>query len=328
MSTPLDADRLIHGYLDGTLSDEEAARLNDWAGADPAHARRLALALLQHDRLRNHFRALAQIAEAEARAHRARPAGRGRWRRLPVAALAAAILAGVFLLLDRIADPPLQAAEAQLDRLIEAADRPGVRTYRISAPAGREATPDALRTDGRPQPRIDGALLHVGPGGRYVLERKGPGDDVFLTGSDGRLAWSIPPDGPVRVSDDPTRFRGAVPGEQQDLPFLDLRSGLGQLREAYELDLGPAAPGSSTRRLAGRKRSPEYRGPRLVTVDFDDATGVIRRMELDGLPRARGGPRRLVLDLIAEDDPGPSFFDHASHHDPGRRVVRESKETP
>jgi len=45
-----DPDTLINGYRDDQLDEEQSRDLNDWIKQDSEHARRFAMALLQHDR--------------------------------------------------------------------------------------------------------------------------------------------------------------------------------------------------------------------------------------------------------------------------------------
>jgi hypothetical protein len=315
-------DDLIHGYLDGRLTTGQLAELNDRLARDPELARRFALASLLHDRLRDRFREYGVDTEA------GRPAGveasprrtRAVALRAALATGAAALLVVALVLAWAVGDRRVSAAEALLGRLIEAQGRAGDRTYRVVALAAGHPGPDDSQPRGRPRPTIDGALLHVRGDGQYVLVRRRGMPEEFITGSDGREAWSVPPDGPVRVSTDPARFRGTVPGEQQGLPFLDLKSALGRLRAAYELSLVDGSDG----RLVAHKRSTVYRGPRDVTLWFDAASGVIRRLRMDGMPQAQGGPRSVALELIDRSDLGPAFYGHAAHHAPDRRVVRES----
>lgn len=318
-------DDLIHGYLDGQLTEEQLADLNGRLSRDAELARRFALAALLHDRLRDRFRdygvetKASPPATAEAPIRRPRRVGR---RAALVAASTLLLLAGGLLLVRGVGERRVSAAEIALGRLIEAQGRAGDRSYRIVALDDGSPTTDSTPPRGRarPRPTADGALLHVRGDGQYVLVRRPGQIEEFVTGCDGREAWSVPPDGPVHVSADPARFRGAVPGEQQGLPFLDLRSALSRLREAYELALIQGPDG----RLLAHKRSASHRGPRDVTVWFDPASGVIRRLRMDGMPRAQGGPRSVTLELIAQHDLGTAFFGHAAHHAPDRRVVRES----
>ena len=84
---------LIHGYLDGQLSDEEVRELSDWIKEDPWHARLFASYALLHDRLHDQYRSRAVLEDN--RLGWARPRFRNHlWRRW---GLAAAMLVGIGL---------------------------------------------------------------------------------------------------------------------------------------------------------------------------------------------------------------------------------------
>jgi hypothetical protein len=210
----------------------------------------------------------------------------------------------------------------------------GQRTYVIHAlrddgrPRGREqrrAEPPSPRGAARAQPSIDEATLVVGTGGAYVLIRTGEDGRRTVSGSDGRLSWNVPERGAVRVSRDLQRFRGALPGEQHDLPFVDPKDGLDALMRSYDVVLGPAREidGHAVRSIVATRRADVQRGPKGVELWYDPETAVIRRMELDRLPQAQGGPRAVVLELLDESPLDPRQFMHESHHDGDRLVIKE-----
>jgi hypothetical protein len=214
---------------------------------------------------------------------------------------------------------PLTAA-AELDRLIERSGANGDRTYLIRT---LDATPEPF--DDR-HPPIDGASLHVRSPDRYVLVRTFPDGRPFATGSDGERSWSAPPAGAgaVRVSGDPLRFRGPLPGHQHGIPFVNLRSDLVQLRDAYTVT--PLPSDSAGRRgLLAEKKSAEFRGPRRVELWYDPASGVIQRMVFAGMPKARGGPGSVTVELTNQRELPADFFHHTAHHTPDRRVIEEDQ---
>lgn len=299
-----DPDTLLNGYLDGSLTPVEQAELNAWVAADPANARRFAELARLHDRLGTLLR---PVRAAEPRRPRAR-----RW------SSAVVVAAGVLIAVLALAwlTPGTATAANELDRLIDRA-APGDRTYRIRT---LDEQPEAVN-DRRPP--IDGAILHVRAPDQYVLTRKFPDGRPFVTGSDGERSWSIPPEPnrPVRVSHDPTRFRGPLPGNQHGIPFADLRSDLAEVREAYTLAKLPAEAGFAGLRAV--KKSREYRGANEIELRYAPATSVIHRMTFHGLPRNRGGPEGVAVELIEQRDLGPNFFRHEAHHEPTRKVVEE-----
>jgi ferric-dicitrate binding protein FerR (iron transport regulator) len=88
-----DPKALIHGYLDGQLSDEQVRELNDWIKEDPRHARLFASCALLHDRLHDQYRSRAVLEGSGLGRARPRLSDDRRWRW----GLAAAMLIGLGL---------------------------------------------------------------------------------------------------------------------------------------------------------------------------------------------------------------------------------------
>ncbi len=325
---------LIDGYLDDTLSEEQIAQLNSWISENPEHARLFARAALLHDRLRNQFRAKAEldgnVSVPATNSTRSVRWVSSRWRGMALLASAAAIVICVFFLVQGFSGDSARAAQTELKRLIQVTERISDCTYLITALD--EGKPEERpKKGGMLQPPINGAILHRRGPGQYVLVRKFADGSEFITGSDGKTSWSCPPaqagkKGPaVRISNDPLRFRGPVPGQQHNIPFLDIRTSLDQLREAYDLTMLPTKPGpdgnGDWKGIRAERREDVSGGPKHVEIWYVPATGVIQQMRFDGLPRAKGGPRSLMVELISQRDLGPNFFDHTAHHGPERRVL-------
>ena len=316
-----DPRELISGYLDGVLTEEQEAELNAWLKAAPENAAAFAEAARLHDPLYAVVRAAATGTPA------GQPPSRGpapardrpprRFRRTVAVAGGLLGLAAGLLIAVWVANPPEASAASELDRLVDRAAAAGDRSYVIR-------TLDALPppTEER-QPPIDGALLHVRTPDQYVLVRRFPDGRPYATGSDGERSWSVPPDGnrPVRVSRDPMRFRGPLPGNQHGIPFADLRSDLAEVRVAYTLTRLPAEGGLAG--LRADKKSAEYRGARRIDLWYEPTSGVVRRMVFAGLPKARGGPDSVAVELVEQRDLGPDYFKHPSHHAADRRVIEE-----
>ncbi len=308
---------LVNGYLDGVLTEGEEAELNAWLKAAPENAAAFAEVVRLHDRLYAVLRPPAKIDPVPGgKSEPARAtAGQRSWRRASLVGGLVALVAVAFVAVWWDNPRPASAA-TELDRLIEKADTRD-RSYVV-----RNLDERPEQTDER-HPPIDGAVLHVRHPDQYVLIRKFPDGRPFATGSDGERSWSAPPDDrAVRVSADPLRFRGPVPGHQHGIPFVDLRSDLVQLRVAYTVALlSPDAAG--LRGLRAEKKSPEFRGARRVDLWYDARTSVIHRMVFAGMPQARGGPNAVSVELIDQRDLGPDFFRHGSHHGPDRKVIEE-----
>ena len=313
-----DNQGLIHGYLDGLLADGQLAELNAWIKASPENAKTFARAVALHNRLRDVIVAEQGIdATAGEPGHKIQPAAQlrpGRGRRLGVYGSLAGMAALVLITILWNFQSPLNAA-TELNRLIKTLDLRD-RTYIV-----HNLDSDAEQSEER-RPPIDGATLYVRNPNQYVLIRTFSDGRRFINGSDGDQNWSIPPDGDIHVSKDPQRFRSPLPGHEQGIPFVDLQSDLLQLREAYDVSILKDSSNRWTGLLC-EKRSAEYRGAKRVELWYDSKTGAIQRMVFDKLPRARGGPKSVSVELVGQQDLAADFFKHESHHAPNRRAIEE-----
>lgn len=316
-----DARWLIAGHLDGCLSAADEARLGALLATDRDVAVRLARAALVHDRLRDLFCSemppptAASVPAAGVPATTAR-----RWMaRWVTALLAVALLGGMVL---RSVVPSASAAGAAIDLLVAAAAAATDREYHITVlDHGPGGPPETVLSGGRGRkPGVDGARLYVRGADRFVLVRRFGDGSEFRTGSDGAIGWAVPPKGRVHLSHDARRFRRGVPGEHEEVPFIDMRSGLEDLRRGHDLALTTLDDGR--RRLDAVRRPGRQRGPEEVRILFD-AAGVATRIEIHGLPAEGGMPRSLALDLVSTADLGASFFGHEAHHADDRPLAWE-----
>ena len=243
-------------------------------------------------------------------------------------------IAAVLILAVMFAGPQqrVAAAMATLDQVIESARLPVDRMYEISVVEDypRDKRPRGLPEDRwqrEPKEQIDGATLHVRGTDKYVLIRALQDGRRRITGCDGEQSWAFREDGPVHVSSDLSRFRGGMPGGQQDFPLINIHSHLSQLKDGYDIELTDekqrTADGVELSQLAGSRKSRDVRGPKQVDIWFNPADGSVHQMLLSGLPRGGGGPKSVSLKLIDQSDLGPDFFHHESHHEPDRRVRYE-----
>ena len=222
----------------------------------------------------------------------------------------------------------LSAAEA-LDRIIESATQSVERAYEIKVleEYRQRRKPENLTEQqwlAESNENVNGAILYVGGTDRHVFVRSLTDGRVKKSGCDGTESWAFREDGPVHVSDDLTRFRGKVPGQQQSIAFTDLYSQLTSLRDGYDIELSePADQGSQNGRLVGPRKSREVRGPKSIEILFDRKDGTIHRMVLDGLPRGHGGPKKIELVLVSQESLDDRFYSHAFHHDGERKIKRE-----
>ncbi|MFM7163360.1 MAG: hypothetical protein ACKO3P_23670 [Planctomycetaceae bacterium] len=254
------------------------------------------------------------------------PVGRGArlggpWGRWSVVAVLLGALALLWAFQSRQGTSELLAGTLALEQLIES--RPGssqrvfLLTVEKSEPLSRARSPEEER---RPRkPTLEGALLSIGLEGRFVLERQTEGGEPFVTGSNGVQSWAVRPWGPVLVSRDPTRFRRDLPGQDLGFPLVEIDTVLAQLKAAYTIRLqAEVAPGLE-RLVASKHR--RTAGPRVVEVTYDSARREIRSLRFIDLAY---GTNRLTLRLDESPLSRPvSFFEHASHHAPTRRVEYE-----
>jgi hypothetical protein len=217
------------------------------------------------------------------------------------------------------------AASVALDRMIVAVSQSVDRVYRIRVtdhgPDG--VAPQVFSGGGGRKPGVDGAELYVRGADKFVLIRQFGNGTKFITGCDGEIGWAVAPKGPIHLSKDTRRFRRAVPGEHEEIPFIDLQSGLAELRRAYDLSLVTTDDVESDmhgwRQLQAVKRNRDYRGPDLVQIWFD-TEGVAHRIAITGMQPDPGAPTSVELELIDREIPSADFYQHETHHDAGRPI--------
>ncbi|MBL8826448.1 MAG: hypothetical protein JNM18_05645 [Planctomycetaceae bacterium] len=330
---PDDWQSLCDRYFDGDLTSDEQQRLNDAIKRDPAIARQFAQAMMFHDRL--HAEVQAQAVDHESRGKgdvELVPAARvttSRVSRWGWAALAAGIAVLVsFVFIERHGPASASAAVVALEKIIESAKLPIDRIYRVRVtdhgPSGQQ--PLVFSGANGRKPGVDGAELYVRGHDKFVLIRQFGNGTRFVTGCDGQIGWAVPPKGPIHVSRDLRRFRRAVPGEKEELPFVDMSAGFDELRRGYMLELAPVYDTDTAtkewHRFTAIKRAAKHRGPEEVRIWFD-TTGVAHRIELRGLPPDEGGARSLLLELVEQRDLGETFFQHDHYHDAARPIEWE-----
>lgn len=312
-------EELINGYLDGMLTADQEAELNAWLKASSANAAMFAEWVTFDTRLADHCQSVSAIETRSVglqNSVKPLPARRLIFDKIKYAGgIAASIL--VLLMVFSWRPSSRLNASTELDRLIALEPDSSDRSYLIT---NLDSYPEKAE---QRRPPINGAVLHVRQPNSYVLERRFADGSLFLTGCDGEKSWALPPQGKVIVSRDLERFRGPLPGHQHGLPFVNLKSDLKQLREAYDVAFLPEDQNKGLKGLVGFKKSHEYRGARQVLLWYDAKTGVIRKMQFEGLPQARGGPGSVAVDLVDQGRKPDRFYQHISHHDSNREVVEE-----
>lgn len=320
---------LANAYLDGTLDAADRARLEARLASEPAAAREFAQLTLLHDALERELTAgVVGRLDARSDAHgHARETARfsGIRRRVLVAAIMM-LAAGLAWIL--VSAPREASASDALARIVEVL-RSGDRTYILRAIEGdarmRRREAPAPAKNKRPPAPIDGAIVSLRNPSSFVLVRRDDAGREVISGSDGADAWIVPAEGPVRVSRDPTRFRGALPGGRLDLPFIDPHADLSTLARSYDIVVQKPAPaaGRPDARIVATRRADAHGGPKEIEIDFDPKTSLVRAIRLENLPQAQGGPRAVEFELVENAPLGAEYFSHEAHHAFDRPVIHE-----
>ena len=344
--------QLIATFIDGELSPTDVAELNELLRGNPKLAEQVVdqlvldsllteelaadsltglVDVLSTPTLEGSTVAITSAPDRTARRHWAAvKATRPWWRSFAVSTGILATFTAMFLFVFEMTRSSASAA-TELKRLIAAQDHGVDKTYLIAVeenPVPQRRPRQGAEDRRPPKPPLDQAMLHVRSPNQFVLIRKMPDGQPFVTGSNGMTSWAVRPDGPVRVSTDLTRFNRDLPGHEHDIPLIQIEQGLEHLRKAYVMELLPiefeedvSTDNSPTRLLVAVKRR-GYRGPQRVEITYVVATGQIRQLRFIGMPY---GPEHLNVRLSLVDDQslGDTFFDHQSHHAPDRRVKEE-----
>ncbi|MGC6445351.1 MAG: hypothetical protein ACON5J_02930 [Rubripirellula sp.] len=246
-------------------------------------------------------------------------------------------IAAVVLIMFSVFGPhrSVSAAMASLDKVMEAAAKPFDHTYRVRVVEEypRDKRPKHLSQEAweREAPeRIDGATIHVRGADEYVMIVMLRTGKTRTSGCDGKISWAFREDGPVHISGDLNRFRGGMPGSQQGMPLLNIHANLTQLKMGYDVELADAKETSTDGTLLSQfnciRKSNDVRGPKQVNVWFDAEDGTVHKMLLEGLPRGRGGPKSVMLELVGQPSLPKNFYSHETHHEPGKRIRDEGSQ--
>lgn len=256
-------------------------------------------------------------------------------KRRRFATLTSALLVAAAVMLMIFAFGPEQsvsAAMASLEKVVEAASRPMDRTYSVTVAEeySRDKRPRNLSQEAwerQARKRLNGATLYVRSANEFVMTVLFDAGETRTLGCDGTQSWAFRESGPVHVSNDLDRFRGGLPGWQQDLPFINIHDNLSRLKVGYDVELvsdgEQSTRGTVLSKLEFVRKSRDVRGPKVIEISFDEKDGTIYGMQLDGLPRGGGGPKSVTLQLVDANPLPERFFSHQSHHEAGRRVRKE-----
>lgn len=318
----------------GRLLDEQAAT-ESFANLEPADRRRVAdlqwlhsllAQVLQRDAVARDRRITRVcLAVRDDAARQVQPGSDPRRTRrvwlAPVAMAAALVLAAV-IFRGQIS-PPRSAIAAVESSLKEAQSSPD-RRYHVQtqwqSPGGdvRERTGE----------------LWVRGATHFLLQQESPLGELFI-GSNGEEHWLAPAIGPVFVADDLRAFEQMLPGKPLATPFLQVTTMLERLADRCDLSLAaeeelPAVDGKGTVRcthVVGRKRVTEDAlSPDVIELWTARQSGVAYRIVARWTSDPdRVGPREVQLNWAPLNEPvATEWYDHASHHQPDRRVIRRT----
>jgi hypothetical protein len=338
----------IWAYLDAQLSPADQVLFEDWLRESSDHRAEFARAAMLHDRLRGLLGG-GELTGAdgierpsEANSPKLQNSRQYRWAALgrvvrwavSIAVIFAAFVLGLALW-QGIGSSELRASVVDLQRLNDWSRRLESRSFRIRVlddrpePEKGRRGRDKSESTAPPPPKrpLDGALLHARGDNQFVLEQRVPREGVFLTGFDGKVGWSISPQGAVRTSKDLNHFNRDIPGHEHELPLNSLFASLDRLEAAYRIQIFPAdeageSPASGAKSLLVATKKRGQRGSERIEVTYEASSGRILGMRLIDMPY---GPRRLDLELIleAEGTLEQAFFGYEVHRDGNRPVVSE-----
>lgn len=329
-----DGSQFMSRYLDDELTDIELGEFQTWLTADSENMQQFVEASLLHDALHGFMQAQVAI-DREVEDRPATSAIRQTTkpyvlrRAVALLALASTIL---FVLVLWRGTTPVLAAQAELQKVIAAnlllTDRSyviDVESNQIGGARQRRRSAEETRP---PKPPLNKAKLYVRGQDSFVLERLLPSGDKFITGSDGKSSWAVPPQGAVRVSSNTQEFNRDVPGHEYSMSLCNLADALTQLSLAYEIHVLPVEHADSpleneeaTRLLVATKKD-GFRGPRRVEITYTEESRLIEQIRFVDMPY--GTDRLTVRVSLIELAQFPDlFFSHTSHHSADRKVVAE-----
>jgi hypothetical protein len=341
-------DERIPKYFDGEISEQELRSLQESLRSDKDSLDCFIENAYLHDRLRGQFQAQSAIQaiassprdlEHEKSINLAPASEEPRTIRFPISRrklLTGAAIAATALLafaLWKESNTNALAGVSELQRVIAASSLQAIRAYSIDVEPMSEPSPPKRRRvewdDRKPiKPPLDQARLVIRGKQEFVLMRKTRSGQDFITGCDGQSSWAISPDGPVRVSDDLTRFNRDVPGHEFSMPLCNLSDALLQLQAVSDIALLPVEYADEDqeilepRRLLVATKKRGQRGPRRVEITYFAESGVIEHVRFVDMPY---GPERITV-LLSAMQPSTvpeDFFHHRNHHAPDREIERE-----
>ncbi len=344
-----DMHSLLNRYFDEDLTSDEIQSLQNWLDQDLAHRQTFVEAAILHNQLHGQIQAklalqvgqlphdhppqpMSPLESNPSTSSGYLPFSSSSFPQIIVAGTLVTALVLMFLFLR--GTDAAQAGQDELRKVIAASMRESTRAYEIDVESnvigGAKQKRKSADDTRPPKVPLDGASLHVRGSREFVLQRKTADGRTFITGCDGTVSWMVPPEGPVRISNDLQHFSRDVPGHEFSMSLCNLGDALEQLTNSYVLNALPAeyndsqsplATSEPTRLLVATKMrgSP---GPRRVEITYLQDSGQIEQLRFVDMPY---GPDRLTVRLssTACESIADEFFQHQSHHESDRKVQSE-----
>ncbi len=232
--------------------------------------------------------------------------------------IAAMIIIAAAILFTKM---PSNTAVAAIDQIIVAIDQAKDRTYALSFER------EDRRQDRPPMPRgkdrrsdLDGATLYLRGSNQHVLYRSTASGKFLINGSDGVTSWLIRPDKPLLTSSDPQAFPIPIPDELANIFSLDLKSTLLHIREHYTIKhleevVDEKQSNEMLHYLDARKITREFEGPKNIEIWANAQTGLLLRIEFAKIHlQDDPHPKRLIIDLIDQEQLSDDWFTHQAHY--------------
>lgn len=334
-----DFEQLVHLYLDHEIDEAQFQQLQDLLHASESHRSSFRQIALLHEQLYHTTPVIAESVNPTLIPNKPTPTSIANHRQTQslrprsstlLLALAASIL---LLLLLAIPSRNNSFAGSEFQKILNA-NSSSNQHYKIqleqTGTLKKQKTKQAenLRP---PKPSLDAADLFVQGTDKFVLIRNPNTPLAFVTGSNGKLSWAVAPQGPVRRSQDLNHFNRDLPGHEHAIPLVNLKQGLQQIQQAYNIQFLDTEPGNSTANdnqspqeallIATKKRG--QRGPKRIEIHYEITTGQIRHMRFVEMPY---GPEQITIRLtLLDQTPLPDdFFEHHFHHSSDRTVLDET----
>jgi hypothetical protein len=218
---------------------------------------------------------------------------------------------------------PTRRAYATVHETLRRASETGARHYRVAAVIRRPLVGE----------REISADLYVDGADRFLLRHPSMlmVGEVCIGGNE-REYWIAPSHGPILIGGEKMLRQWMSDKSDFSTPYLHVTTILDRMSEHYDLQMLPDDgltlpdhPDATVRcrRVRGVLRDSAGRLPRKIELWADCESGIARRLILDWeLQPEQLGRSKVEFELVGCADLPRDWFEHASHHEEGRPIVR------